>query len=61
MNAIAISAKELVGTLRSFGEDGPVYQVLRSVDERTLNVVVVETGETLDYPLAQALEDPIAN
>jgi len=60
METIAIAVGELVGTMRSFGEDGPVYQVLRSADGEMLRIVVVETGETLDDPLAQVLEDPLA-
>jgi len=58
--AIAIAVGELAGTIHSVGADGPVYQVVRSIDGETLRILVVETGETLDYPMAQALEDPLA-
>jgi hypothetical protein len=53
-------ADDLIGTFRSFGEFGPVYQVVRKVDESSLHVVVLQTGEALDYPVNRALNDPEA-
>jgi hypothetical protein len=50
----------LVGEYRSFGEYGPVYQILGSVNGSKVHVCVVQTGEELDYPLEQALADPQA-
>lgn len=52
------AAAELVGTFRSFGEYGPTYRVIRPVTGQKVHVVVVQTGEELDYPLEQALQDP---
>lgn len=54
------TAKELIGTYRNFGTEGPVYQVLNQVNEAKVHVVVVQTGEELDYPANQALSDPEA-
>lgn len=55
------SAADLVGTFRTFGEYGPVYEVMRPVNGQKVHVVVVQTGEELDYPTEQALSDPEAN
>ncbi|WP_395748079.1 DUF5397 family protein [Prosthecobacter sp.] len=51
---------DLVGSYRSFGEFGPVYQITSRVNGQKVHVVVVETGEELDYPIDQALQDPAA-
>ncbi len=60
MKTLARTADELVGTYRSFGADGPVYHVLRKSDGGNVRVCVVESGEELDYPAQQALNDPEA-
>lgn len=54
------TADGLVGSFRSFGDYGPVYQVVSTVNGKKLHVRVVQTGEELDYPVDQALEDPEA-
>ncbi len=60
MKTLARTTDDLVATYRTFGEEGPVYQVLRRAGEATVRIVVVETGEDLDYPAEQALNDPEA-
>jgi hypothetical protein len=55
-----LAAGVLVGSFRTFGERGPVYQVLRQTNADTLRIVVVESGEELDDPVAQAAADPEA-
>ena len=52
------AASELVGTFRSFGEYGPAYQAVSAVNGQKVRVVV-QTGEELDYPIEQALSDPL--
>lgn len=54
------TADELVGTFRTFGAYGPVYQVVRKVNGQKVHVMVVQTGEELDYQVEQALTDPEA-
>ncbi len=54
------AAAELVGKFRNFGEFGPTYQVVRAVNGQKVHLVVLHTGEELDYPLEQALRDPEA-
>jgi hypothetical protein len=58
-----IQPSSLVGTWRRFGAAGPVYEIIRAGDDlpggdRLMRVRVVETGEELDYRLAEILEDP---
>ncbi|CDH44813.1 MAG: DUF5397 family protein [Candidatus Competibacteraceae bacterium] len=58
-----IEPQSLIGTWRRFGLSGPVYEIvsegkkLHSGDE-TVRVRVIETGEELDYKLADVLDDP---
>ena len=56
--AASQAAAALVGTYRTFGEYGPVYQVVGPLSGQKVHVVVVQTGEELDYPVEQALQDP---
>jgi hypothetical protein len=53
----------LVGTWRRFGSVGPVYEIIGSGKEltggdRLMRVRVIETGEEVDYRLAEILDDP---
>ncbi len=54
-------AESMVGSFRTFGEYGPAYQVLSTVNGQKLRVIVLQTGEELDYPLEQALLDPVTD
>ncbi len=58
LKTLARTTDDLIGTCRTFGEAGPVCEVPRKVDETTVRIVVVETGEELNYPAAEALNDP---
>jgi hypothetical protein len=60
MKTMISNSGDLVGSYRRFGREGPVYQVLKKVDSRMLSIVVVQTGETLNYPASKALQDPEA-
>ncbi len=53
----------LVGTWRRFGLAGPVYEIIGTGKELAggdclMRVRVVETGEEVDYRLAEILDDP---
>jgi hypothetical protein len=53
----------LLGTWRRFGVAGPVYEIIGTGEalqdgDRLMRVRVVETGEELDYRLAEILDDP---
>lgn len=72
MNVVVTSDRTLtvpldavIGSFRTFGRLGPVYEVLRAVEPATgdrvmLRVRLVCGGEELDYPLNDALDDPLA-
>jgi hypothetical protein len=52
-----------VGTIKRFGESGPMYEVLGTAPSgrkgEMVAVRVIPVGETLDYPLADMLADPL--
>jgi len=58
---LANTETTLVGTFRTFGEFGPVYECLTILAPDMLQVRVVESGEEIDYPIQSALDDPIAD
>lgn len=53
----------LIGTWRRFGVSGPVYEIVRAGEklpngDLLMRIRVVESGEELDYSLADILDDP---
>ncbi len=55
--------RSLIGSWRRFGAVGPVYEIVgvtepKAADRPRMRVRVLETGEELDYPLAEILDDP---
>ena len=48
------------GRFRTFGADGPLYEVL-SVGSTTVRIHVFDNGEELDYRIDRALADSVAN
>lgn len=55
--------QSLAGTWRRFGPVGPVYEIIAAGeplpgDDRVMRVRVVESGEEVDYRLADILDDP---
>jgi hypothetical protein len=51
--------QSLVGTCRSLGAVGPVYEVM-SIADHGARARLVETGEEFDYTLDEILNDPVA-
>lgn len=51
---------DLVGTYHRFGEIGPAYEVLSVAGAGKVRIVVLESGETLDYPVSEVRQDPDA-
>jgi hypothetical protein len=53
----------IVGVIKSFGQYGPMYEVLgpasRGDRGEMVAIRVVIGGEELDYPLADMLADPV--
>jgi hypothetical protein len=62
---IRLPLDEVVGTYRTFGRVGPAYEIVGVAGSDVgrhvmLRVRVLESGEELVYPLASALDDPLA-
>jgi AAA+ ATPase superfamily predicted ATPase len=48
----------LVGTIRRFGKNGVLYEVVRQIDVDSILIRVLDTDEETTYPAADALQDP---
>jgi hypothetical protein len=53
------SAKQFIGSVRRFGPNGVLYQVLDILDPQTARIRVLDTGEETPYPLAHIAADPV--
>ena len=53
-------SEKLIGTFRRFGI-GLAYKILRQASESHARVLVLESGEELDYSVADILKDPLAD
>jgi hypothetical protein len=51
---------DLVGSIRRFGPHGVAYEVIKVDDDRFATIRVIDSGETLEYPIQKALADPAA-
>lgn len=54
---------DLIGTWRSFGSAGPVYEIVgvgkdSPHGDPTMRIRVVTTGEEIDHRFAEILDDP---
>ena len=54
------NARTYVGEVRRFGAMGPAYDVVDTTAGGDLMITVVESGECLDYAIADFLADPVA-
>ena len=52
--------RAFIGDVRRFGPFGPAYEVVDVKANGDVRIVVVETGERLDYAQAEYLADPVA-
>lgn len=65
MKTIASVAPSLIGTIRRFGPDGPVYEIFgRSANDLPdgdvlMRVRVLDTGEELEHKMSDVLDDPV--
>ena len=58
------AASELLGSIRTFGEYGPMYEVTGTAPDSAagdlmVSILVIESGETLHYELEAVLADPL--
>ena len=51
-------ANSIIGSYKRFGDDGIVYEVLDFIDDKTIKILVLDTGEETPYPLKDAENDP---
>ena len=49
---------ELVGTVRRFGTFGVLYEIVRRINDTSMWIKVLDTGEELAYPTAKIQLDP---
>jgi Family of unknown function (DUF5397) len=59
-DADAVFARAAVGDVRRFGPSGPAYEVLTVKSSGDVEIIVIESGERLDYALADFWADPVA-
>jgi hypothetical protein len=62
---VSLSKGNLTGTLKTFGDSGPMYEVLGPAEhsaqgKESVTIRVFGTGEVTAYPVEQVLQDPEA-
>lgn len=55
---------DVIGSIRTFGDYGPMYEVTgiaapNEDGEPMVSLLVIKSGETLDYQLEAVFEDPL--
>ena len=50
--------ESVVGLYRKIGRFGPAYEVLRLLNAKDALIVLLETGEEVEYPIEDILTDP---
>ena len=60
MQQETITPQRFIGTFRRFGLVGLVYEVISALPghDQMMRVRVIETGEEVDSPLTQIIDDP---
>ena len=53
-----VSSQPLVGTVHRFGEKGVLYEVVRPVNDSSVMIRVLDTGEETAYSVAEVRRDP---
>ena len=54
-----LSPRSLIGTIRRFGPNGVLYEIIRPLDDSSVMIRVLETGEETAYSMSDILRDPI--
>ena len=57
---IADDLQKLIGQIRRLGEYGPAYEIMSIDDKNIVTIEVIESDERVVFPLAEILEDPMA-
>ena len=56
--AQAVASPEIVGTVRRFGRNGVLYEVVKILDGRRALIRVLDTSEETPYAIEKILADP---
>ena len=61
---VSLDPASLIGSFRRFGLYGPIYEItavaeVSQAEGLLMHIRVLESGEELDYPLADILDDPL--
>ena len=51
---------DLIGSLHTIGEMVPAYQVVATSGGGAVQIMILESGDLLDYPASSVREDPRA-
>jgi hypothetical protein len=51
---------QLVGQIRRLGDHGPAYEIVSVDDAGNAVIEVIESGEQVKFPIAEVIEDPMA-
>ena len=51
---------DLVGSCHTIGPIGPPYQVVATARDGKVAIMLLESGETVEYPTREVREDPVA-
>lgn len=54
-----VASESLIGSIRRFGKNGILYEILGDADKDTVRIRVIETGEETNYPKSHTARDPI--
>jgi hypothetical protein len=52
--------RKLIGQIRRLGSAGPAYEIMSVDDAGNVVIEVIESGEQVKFPIAEVLEDPMA-
>ena len=52
--------RALVGQIRRLGSAGPAYEIMKVDSSGDVHIEIIVSGEEVVFPLAEVLEDPMA-
>ena len=52
--------RSLIGQIRRLGSAGPAYEIMEIDGDGNVVIEVIESDERVTFPLAEILEDPMA-
>ena len=51
---------DIVGQIRRLGSAGPAYEIMKVDPNGDVHIEIIVSGEKVVFPLAEVLEDPMA-